>query len=214
MVIELFFKTREISALHTFALVVKTHEKWRKDLLSICAQYGFSEFLGPDFSTPDLFLQDRFSTKVRGRGFNPVSDKSVYLSPNYEPFTLRRDYPVSASIFRQIDDISRSALASLNLTQEAYGRPEHVGYQHAACLLLGISHPYKKGDVTAFSQVWHVVDEDGLPQLIASVPAPINESDMQYQIPTIPDVWQEISAHEVVSTFNFHNAQVNKMEAK
>ncbi len=214
MVIELFFKTRDKNALHTFALVVKTHEKWRKELLNICKQYGFTDFLGPDFCTPDLFLQDRYSTKVRGRGFNPVNDKSVYLSSDYEPFTLRRDYPVSAAIFRQIDDMSRGALASLNLTQEAYGRPDHVGYQHAVCLLLEISHPYRKGDVTAFSQVWHLVDEQGQPLLVASIPVPMRDADMQYQIPYIPDIWQKFSSHEVVSAFNYHNAKVNQMDVK
>ncbi|MDE1497117.1 hypothetical protein KKJ25_19830 [Xenorhabdus bovienii] len=208
MVIEVFFKTRNKNALHTFSLVVKAHEEWRKSLLNICSQHGFESFSGPDFCTPDFFLQERFSQKLRGRGFNPVNDKSVYAQSDYGLFTLRRDYPAGAEIFRQIDDISRGKLASINLTQEAYGRPAHVGYQHAACLLLGIDYIYNMGDITAFSQIWHIIDSNGFPLLISSVPVAMNEYDKLYRIPAMPPIWQDISSHEVVSLFNIHNIQL------
>ncbi|MCC8368297.1 hypothetical protein J8V57_19030 [Xenorhabdus sp. PB61.4] len=149
------------SALHTFSFVVKAHQEWRKSLLNICAQYGFESFRGPDFCTPDFFLQERFSQKPHGRSFHPVTDKSVYAGPDYELYTLRRDYPAGAEIYRQMDDISRNRLESINLNQEVYGRPLHVGYQHAACFLLNISHIFNKDDITAFSQIWRVIDDEG-----------------------------------------------------
>lgn len=207
MVIEVYFTTRDKSALDTFSQVIKAHQEWRKIMLNICAQHGFESFCGPDFCTPDFFLQERFSQKLRGRGFNPVNDKSVYVQSDYELFTLRRDYPASAEIYRQMDDIARNTLTSINLSQEVYGRPLHVGYQYAACLLLGIAHTINMGDITAFSQIWSVIDSKGFPLLVSSIPAELDDEKKMYRIPVVPSVWKEISSHEVVSLFNTHNAQ-------
>ncbi|HBX5762636.1 TPA: hypothetical protein RFM61_001979 [Klebsiella pneumoniae subsp. pneumoniae] len=214
MVIDVFFTTRDKVALHTFSLVIKAHQEWRKSLLNICAQHGFESFCGPDFCTPDYFLQERFSQKLRGRGFNPVYDKSIYVKSDYEVFTLRRDYPAGAEIYRQIDDLSRTALESVNLRQEVYGRPRHVGYQHAACILLGIDHTFNKSDITAFSQVWRVIDSDGAEMLVSAIPATLNEEDKMYYVPAVPDVWEKISSHEVISLFNTHNAQLKGEDVK
>ncbi|HCL5581141.1 TPA: hypothetical protein N2N40_002569 [Citrobacter freundii] len=214
MVIEVYFTTRDKDALHTFSLVIKAHQEWRKSMLNICAQHGFESFCGPDFCTPDFFLQERFSQKLRGRGFNPVNDKSVYVKSDYEVFTLRRDYPAGAEIYRQIDDLSRTKLASVNLRQEVYGRPTHVGYQHAACILLGIDHTFNQGDITAFSQVWRVIDSNGTALLVAAIPAALNEEDKMYCVPAVPDVWEKISSHEVIFLFNTHNAQLKGREDK
>lgn len=208
MIIEVYFTTRDEDALHTFSLVIKAHQEWRKSMLNICNQHGFESFCGPDFCTPDFFLQERFTQKMRGRGFNPVNDKSVYVQSDYEVFTLRRDYPAGAEIYRQIDDLSRTKLESVNLRQELYGRPMHVGYQHAACLLLGIDHTFNLGDVTAFSQVWRVIDAKGSPLLVSSIPVALNEEDKMYCVPAVPSLWQEVSSHEVISLFNTHNVQL------
>ncbi|WP_435322292.1 hypothetical protein [Klebsiella sp. HN106] len=208
MVIEVYFTTRDKDAMHTFSLVVKAHQEWRKSMLNICAQHGFESFCGPDFCTPDFFLQERFSQKLRGRGFNPVNDKSVYVQSDFEVFTLRRDYPAGAEIYRQIDDLSRTKLASVNLRQEAYGRPKHVGYQHAVCMLLGIDHTINQGDITAFSQVWRIIDSKGSALLVSSIPAALTEKNKMYCVPSVPSVWQAISSHEVITLFNTHNAQL------
>lgn len=214
MVIEVYYTTRDKDALDTFSLVIKAHQEWRKSMLNICAQHGFESFGGPDFCTPDFFLQERFSQKLRGRGFNPVNDKSVYIKSDYEVFTLRRDYPAGAEIYRQMDDLSRTILASVDLRQEVYGRPKHVGYQHAACILLDIDHTFNLGDITAFSQVWRVIDSNGTALLVAAIPAALNEEDKMYCVPAVPDVWEKISSHEVVSLFNTHNAQLKWREDK
>lgn len=212
MIIDVFFTTQDKDALHTFGLVIQAHQEWRENMLSVCAQHGFESFCGPDFCIPEFFLQDRFAIKSRGRGFNPVNDKSVYAFPDYELYTLRRDYPVGAEIYRQIDEICRDALGAINLTQEKYGRPLHVGYQQAICSLLGISHTYNFSDITAFSQVWRVVGADDNSLLISSVPAALDSSNNQYHIPYVPSIWTPVSSHDVIYAFNVNNDQLTESE--
>lgn len=207
MVIEVYFSTRDSTALHTFLMVIKAQQEWRQRIINICNQHGFESFLGPDFCSPEFFLQERFSQKLRGRGFNPVNDKSVYVNSDYEVFTLRRDYPAGAEIFRQMDDISRTSLESINLRQEVYGKPINVGYQRAACLLLGIERTFNKGDITAFSQLWYVLDSDNSPLLVSSIPVFLDDEDGMYHVPSIPEAWESISSQEVISLFNNHNIQ-------
>lgn len=81
MIIDVFFTTRDKVALHTFSLVIKAHQEWRKSLLNICAQHGFESFCGPDFCTPDYFLQERFSQKLRGRGLTRYMTSQYTLNP-------------------------------------------------------------------------------------------------------------------------------------
>lgn len=212
MMIEVFFETKDKGALHIFSQVVSAHQEWRKRILSFCEPFGFTSFRGPDFCTPDFFLEERFShsPRSRGRGFNLVNDKSVYEKPDYALFTLRRDYPAGAEIHRQIDEICQSALASVNLDQNTYGRPFQAGYQHAICLLLDIDYVFNVGDISAFSQIWHIIGSDNAARLICSVPVLISPEDSLYRIPDMPPGWYALSSHEVIEQFNFHNIHLAK----
>lgn len=212
MLIESYFITTDVSAMQVFSKVVRAHQAWREEILSLCEEKGFASFLGPDFCAPDFFLKARTSQKVRFSSFNQVLDKHVYAGHDYEVYSLRRDYPPGADFYRQASDISLKHLSSVGLTPDSYGRPRHVGYQHAICLLLDIEHVHNTGDITAFSQIWRVLDRKNTPSLIVSVPAAIDPITTIYRVPDMPGIWSDISAQEVIDIFNHHNGKIKGLE--
>lgn len=198
--------------MEVFSKVVRAHQSWRDQILSLCKEKGFESFLGPDFCAPDLYLKARTSEKLRFSIFNQVFDKSIYAGHDYDVYSLRRDYPPGADFYRQVSDISDSHLCGIGLTHEEYGRPTRVGYQHAICLLLGIEHVHNTGDITAFSQIWRVLDKHGTPALIVSVPAPLASNTTTYALPIMPQIWTDVSAQQVIEIFNFHNSKISFKE--
>lgn len=210
MIIEPYFITRDVFALNIFARVIRGHQVWRSELLSLCSERGFESFIGPDFSVPDYYLKERFSQSSRFRSFTQVLDKSVYADNNFDVYTLRRDYPPGADFHREAEEISRNSLTQLGVSVEDYGRPVHVGYQQVICMLLGIDHTYNTGDISAFTQIWRVIDKDQNPALITSIPVSIDKETRLYTAPVVPDIWTEISAIDVIEVFNAHNTRLGR----
>lgn len=210
MIIESYYMTEDVKALRIFEHIVNVHSEWRKNVLSICSDYGFESFSGPDFCTPDFYHMERFSHALRSRLFTQVEDKSVYAAPDHDIYTLRRDYPAASDIYRKIDLVCQRKLEAIGLTQNEYGRPRHVGYQHAICMLLQIDHVHNKGDVTAFSQIWRVLDEKGKPVLVASIPSILNHETNAYTVHSLASEWNEILPQKVITAFNLHNSIVHE----
>lgn len=208
MIIESFFSTRDEKAINIFELVVSVQNGWRDSVMDTVSQYGFVSFVGSDFCPPEYYLRERFSNESRSLCFNHVDDKSVHVGPDFDLYTLRRDYSNANDLFQQIEHLCDKSLKLINVDRNLYGRPIHAGYQRAICILLGIDHRYHQGDVTAFTQIWRVIDLGGDPLLITSVPAMFDPKHSTYLQPPMPEIWSEISSQEVINIFNHYNTGI------
>lgn len=210
MMIETFYQTKSPEMVAEFARCVETYNEWRAQTLAVCERLGFINFSGPDFCVPDYFFRSRYEHIQKVTGFKLAGDDSLLAEPDYIPYALRHDNPVGEAISRELMQLAESALSALGVDSELYGEPGAMGYQRAICMMLGINRRVTAGAVVGFSQIWAISDDKGDFSLVCSIPVNAREDTMTYELPDMPEGWEDISAQQVVHLFNYHNSIVIK----
>ncbi|ELR5204458.1 hypothetical protein AB7W75_12470 [Providencia huaxiensis] len=126
------------------------------------------------------------------------------------PYALRHDNPAGEAVSRELMQLAVNALTALGVDCALYGEPGAMGYQRAICMMLGINQRVTAGAVIGFSQIWAISDEQGNFSLVCSIPVNAREDTMTYELPDMPEGWEDISAQQVIHLFNNHNSIVMK----
>lgn len=210
MMIETFYRTRSPEMVAEFARCVEAYNVWRAQTQAVCERLGFVNFSGPDFCVPDYFFRSRYEHIQKVTGFKLAGDDSLLAEPDHIPYALRHDNPAGEAISRELMQLAENALTALGVDCALYGEPGAVGYQRAICMMLGINRRVTAGAVVGFSQIWAISDEKGEFSLVCSIPVNASEGTMTYELPDMPEGWEDISAQQVIHLFNYHNSIVTK----
>lgn len=214
MIIEVFYLTHSPQAVAVFSRCIDAYNQWVLQTMEVCTRLGFESFSGPDFCVPEFFLRSRYEHIQKVTGFKLTGDDSLLAEPDHIPYSLRLDHPAGDVVFRELTRLAEDALSGLGIDRGLYGKPGAVGYQRAICMMLNIDRQVARNAFFAFSQVWAVKNENGIISLICSIPVNANHDarhgGLIYEMPVLPEGWEDISAQQVIHIFNYHNSIVKK----